>query len=382
MKTTRSDSSQFRLWPRPFFQKVLATLSFLWLCAGLLIPTASAAIVPVDLAATPAIFDLYAAPSIAVSIPITVTPPAGYSVLVVMVGGRDNGANFSDCSFSWKGQPLQYACGVTSANGYNVGSGIFYLYNPTAGSDNLTGTLISPTGNSEAVVSWMTLSGVDTTAAVVTGTSTPAAAGPATPFTASANGVVVPKAGCFAVMNLNLRNANGDGPQTFVYSANSGAQTGTQVTYGVTPTPYVHSGAGYVANLAAAGTYDLSVTAPNGSGDAAGSGRYGMAAVVFTPATLKVAGALLIDLSYQRGILTELVGAENRVTSWSNFGSLGGAFVKSTDSPYSAYGINTYPAPFINNKGGYNTPDAGGGRCLISTVATPPGIAGCEHLQH
>lgn len=100
-------------------------------------------------------------------------------------------------------------------------------------------------------------------------------------------------------------------------------------------------------------------------------------------AAVKVAGQLLIDLNYTRGIATQVVGPELRVTSWTNFGLAGGSFVQAADSPYgpdwiTAGGSNIVPPYLTSDKGGagINVPDAAGGRSLVATFATPAALKG------
>ncbi|MCX6880885.1 MAG: hypothetical protein NTW21_44860, partial [Verrucomicrobia bacterium] len=286
MKTTTPDSNRSRLWPHRLAAKS-AVLSLLLLGSGLFVNTASAAIVPVDKATAASSYDFSGVTGTHTTTDsITVTTPASHSTLVVMVGWRANGGTTltDNWTFTYNDLPLTKAVNFGSPGGTQVGSSIYYLHNPPAGTANLVGTITSDDLlRCQAVISWMTLGGVDTTAAVVTGGAN--AAGLGTPFTAVASGIVIPKADCFAVENLCLRGVPDETPQTFTYSANSGARTGTQVTYGVIPggNPFVHSGAGYVSGLTA-GTYDLSVTAPSSN-----DGRYGMAAVVFSPTPTAVA---------------------------------------------------------------------------------------------
>ncbi len=102
-----------------------------------------------------------------------------------------------------------------------------------------------------------------------------------------------------------------------------------------------------------------------------------------SPAAVKVAGQLLIDLNYSRGITTQVVGPEEQVTAWTNFGEAGGAFVKAADSPYgpdwlNAGGTNINPPFLTANKGGagINVPESLGGRSLVSNFATPTTLTG------
>jgi len=103
-----------------------------------------------------------------------------------------------------------------------------------------------------------------------------------------------------------------------------------------------------------------------------------------TPArALEVAGTLLIDLHYTSGITTVVdpaAPAETRVASWANNGVMGGTFIRNNLSPYALNGIGTgnFPPPKLEIKGGIMVPDSPAGRCLISTVATPPALQGAN----
>jgi hypothetical protein len=94
-------------------------------------------------------------------------------------------------------------------------------------------------------------------------------------------------------------------------------------------------------------------------------------------AAVKVAGQMLIDLHYTRGITTAVVGAETQATSWTNYGVAGGSFVQPAASVYSATLLNSPPFIGLNKGGaGINVPEANGGRALVATFATPAELQG------
>lgn len=108
-----------------------------------------------------------------------------------------------------------------------------------------------------------------------------------------------------------------------------------------------------------------------------------MAGATVAPAAVKVAGQMLVDLSYTRGITTLAEAGETRVTAWANQGLSGGAFTQAVDSPYgpawvTAGATNIIPPFLTPNKGGagINVPESAGGRSLVASFATPSVLQG------
>ena len=100
-------------------------------------------------------------------------------------------------------------------------------------------------------------------------------------------------------------------------------------------------------------------------------------------AEVKIAGQMLIDLNYTRGITTAVVDTQTRVVSWTNYGALGGSFVQPADSAYATAwtaggGANMIPPFFTPDKGapGINVPESNGGRSLVASFTTPPELQG------
>ncbi|MCX6880302.1 MAG: autotransporter-associated beta strand repeat-containing protein [Verrucomicrobia bacterium] len=198
--------------------------------------------------------------------------------------------------------PLTRSVNVSSTTGTQVGAAIYYLHDPTPGTLTLEGIFTPNSLNRNmAVVSYLTLSGVDTTAEVVTGSTNTPNSG--TPMTQSVT-LTVPADGSIAVANWGIRNANNsEAPQTCTFAASPGGLPGSQVTYGVMPLPYVggaddgpylHSAAGYVPNLPA-GSDTISV-----SGNSTDN-RNGLAVAVFSPlpsGPVYVAAKPATDISY------------------------------------------------------------------------------------
>jgi len=98
-------------------------------------------------------------------------------------------------------------------------------------------------------------------------------------------------------------------------------------------------------------------------------------------AQVKVAGSLLVDLSYTRGVQTTtgLVGTDTSVTNWQNYGSLGGAFVQVINSPYAGtMGTGYTNPPFLATNASIAAPNAPGSRMLIANFATPAALQGAS----
>lgn len=101
--------------------------------------------------------------------------------------------------------------------------------------------------------------------------------------------------------------------------------------------------------------------------------------------SIKVAGQLLIDLNYTRGIVTQTgVDLVTTVKNWDNFGTLGGSFTQPIDSAYGPQwtngGANFVPPFLAVDKGGpgINVPNAAGGRSLVASFATPAELQGAH----
>lgn len=100
---------------------------------------------------------------------------------------------------------------------------------------------------------------------------------------------------------------------------------------------------------------------------------------------IKVAGQLLIDLNYTRGIVTQ-TGTDlvTTVNKWDNFGTLGGSFTQPIDSAYGPQwtngGANFVPPFLALDKGGpgINVPNSAGGRSLVASFATPAELQGAQ----
>ncbi len=92
---------------------------------------------------------------------------------------------------------------------------------------------------------------------------------------------------------------------------------------------------------------------------------------------IKVAGQLLIDLNYTRGITTEANGSETVVTSWTNFGTEAGSFTKVALSPYApSMGAAYLVPPRMTTNGAVTAPEAPGSRLLVASFPTPPQLQG------
>ncbi len=103
----------------------------------------------------------------------------------------------------------------------------------------------------------------------------------------------------------------------------------------------------------------------------------GAASVAPAASPIKVAGQMLVDLNYTRGITTEVSGAETGVTSWTNYGTAGGSFTKVTLSPYAATMGSAYQTPpRMTANGGVTAPEAPGSRMLVASFPTPPQLQG------
>ena len=99
--------------------------------------------------------------------PITVSTSGTNSVLILDLATYGNG-NWSNFTVDLGSTPLTQAVGEIPASGNHVDSTLYYLINPPAGSLTLSATL---GGATAYTANYYTLSGVNTAAALITGTA-------------------------------------------------------------------------------------------------------------------------------------------------------------------------------------------------------------------
>ncbi len=221
----------------------LISAAFLNLAILLLGLTAQAQIAVQDGNPLPALVSSGAGPTINKA--FTVTP--GASVLVVMLINRQNAVIIPEpATITWNGITLTQDTNSLAATSNYRGMSMFHLYNPPAGTGNITATY-SAAGNSIGVEAF-TLSGVDTTVAPIILQANNA--GTVTSLNGTANGVT---AGSWAAVgsiwgNTGTLTTGGTGGTATMVLGSIGSSSAT---------------AGYVANLSA-GTVTVGVT--NGTG--------------------------------------------------------------------------------------------------------------------
>jgi predicted alpha-1,6-mannanase (GH76 family) len=199
-----------------------------------------------------------------ISQPFTATFGAGVMVVIL----EDKGANLTEpATLSWNGQTLTRDVQTAYTTGVQRSLAIYHLFNPTAGTSTITGTLGS--GVSDQWVTAYTLSGVDTTTAPVTGsTNTGNGTGGVTNLFVGLNGIA---GGSWAAVSSEFANFG----SVNVFGTGGMGNTGSD--YGDATTTAT---AGYVAGLNAGSiTFTDSFASFTGVGPQKGN----FAVVVFTP---------------------------------------------------------------------------------------------------
>jgi hypothetical protein len=196
-------------------------LAILTMSAGLFLAPCARAVIAIQDAASPIEYNGGGAATIN-SAPYTVS--SGASVLVVFLSTRNQGNTTNPgnpSNMQWNGNPLTLAVSANPAAStydYNL---IYYLVNPPAGTGSITGTL----GSGVTQTYWMayTLSGVNTSNAVLTGTAS------TTSGTTINNTVANVTAGAWAAVT-GSGSGNADAPLTI-----ADAPGGTSLTFTANP---------------------------------------------------------------------------------------------------------------------------------------------------
>ena len=217
------------------------------------------------------------------------TVSSGAKVLVVMVVNKGaGGGDAYPASLLWQGQTVLKAIGTNNTQGTWRDASIYYLWNPTAASGNITGTFLQSVN--DYWVSIYTLTGVDSTVAPLTG-STNATTANSIAFTVNS----VPANGWAATC---ANYANGTGANGFILGVtNAGAASGIvtsnagffDTTYN---TPMMMS---YASGLTA-GTTTFTATETYSAGGTANQ-KMAFVGAIFTP--LKGTPAITTNLTNQ-----------------------------------------------------------------------------------
>ncbi len=106
--------------------------------------------------------------STSISLPFTVTPGANVLVVVLLdKGTAGTPSGVAPATLSWNSQTLTRAVTTVDSGSIYRDASVYYVFNPTAGTNNITGTLTAtPT---VTYLEAYTLSGVNTTTAPLTG---------------------------------------------------------------------------------------------------------------------------------------------------------------------------------------------------------------------
>ncbi len=208
---------------------------------------------------------LPASPYYTLNQPFTVT---GGNVLVVELGDRQNtNATALPTTLTWDGVTLNEDVTVVSKNASYRLVAIYSAPISITGLSNITGSI--PDGT-DLTGSWMTaftLSGVDTSKAILTGGTD----GTVSPETVTVNGNVV--AGSYAAVNYTFGNAG--------YTVNVAGSSGTATLWTQNTVGASSAAQGYIANLSAlSNTFTASETAGTGAGNPY---KTPLAVAVFTP---------------------------------------------------------------------------------------------------
>lgn len=194
-----------------------------------------------------------------ISQPFTVTPGAG--VLVVELIGKGGTINSQPASLNWNGgQTILLAVTTNNINSTYRDVSIYYLYNPTPGSGNITGTFLNGEANNNLVA--YTLSGLDVSKPPLTGLANNSGA-----TTINFNVAGVP-ANAWAAVN-GVLSANGD---TVAITDNAGGTVQTSTDNANLGTVAM----GYISTLAP-GLDNFTLTA-------SANNKMVLVAAIFTPA--------------------------------------------------------------------------------------------------
>ena len=191
--------------------------------------------------------------------PITISTPDTNSVLILDLATFGNG-NWNNFAISLGGTPLIQATGMIPAAGNRVDSTLYYLLDPPAGALSLSGTL---GGATAYTANYYTLTGVNTSAAILTGT----ASGPTNPTLSLSLSTT---SGAFAAIS---QASSYPGPNTGTY----GATTGSPYSLSDNFVNSLFGSDGYIQGLAAgSNTFTAQINTANPT-------QHNMSVAVFSP---------------------------------------------------------------------------------------------------